>query len=117
MNEQMQQWVLAQLTEGKDFILAQAPDVLQQFLAYTVFSHSLGLVIMLALTAGAAAVAIQGRRLHPTDTSWGKEKTEFMMCFGWGLAAVFTAVSLVVLKDLVHVAVFPKAYLLSLVLK
>lgn len=120
MNDEIQRWLVATLQQSKDFVLSQAPSVVQETLGYAVFTSLLLLVICTG-TAIAGFVGVRyGRKLYleglAAKGNWQEEGLILAVVSGVaGWAATMGALDS--LSRLVYVYFFPKAYLLSHFLK
>lgn len=107
IKSQLGEFLLANLKESKDFLIDQAPDVIQQVLGWQTCLNVIGLIISLIL----ATIAI---------ISWYKHSlkdTEVLYPVSLVTGVLSILVMLINSINLVWVTLYPKAYLLEQFLK
>lgn len=119
MDETVKQFILGTLQEGRDFVLAQAPDVVQQMLGAALMTHAFVIVVFGTLSFPAVLLS----RWSWSGRMWCGYLNDVPTprCAAFALSVVFIVfapiMTILSVHSLVKIAFFPKAYLIDLVLR
>lgn len=110
MNEELQKQVLEMLKDGKSFVIEQAPDVVQQYVALQAVGY-LGWCALFVLCALVSFFIFSSMYLSEKKNGYGQETIP--LCFG---IVVGTILSLGMLSNAINyysIKTYPKGYLLD----
>ena len=115
LNDELQKFVLDSLQEGKGFILEQAPDVVQQYLNWTIVSNGVGAIVWGILLIVSIVCLFKFVKLFIKSESEGDEALHW---FVGGIISLTVAIISIVsfpvcTYTFLYVWVAPKAYLLE----
>ena len=113
ISKELAEELLTTLQSTKEFVLEQAPDVVQQVLAWAVWSSGLGIVAGLGLIAGSLYLFKLAKRWYNEDKGSFKDSEVIPFVFGlvcavWGVTAACLNVA-----TLTKALVAPKLYLIE----
>jgi len=111
------------MTEGKEFVIEQAPDVVQQLVLYAKIDNGIGVVFCGTLALIAVAASLRWiRQLHGTDlpevSLGGPDKSGVRIKAGvaGALGLVFSLAGIGAALQLAKACVAPKLYVLEYLL-
>ena len=119
MDDKLTQQIIEILSGTKEFVVAQAPDVVQQYIQWTAVLSLLQAVFCLALLAVSLKLAYAGVAAFNKFERESDEKFAAAIFTVFCLAAgvISVGVGLGKIETFVYAKYFPKAYMLSLVTK
>lgn len=101
---------LKAMEAGGEFIIDQAPELIQQFYAWHIASNIVWVTLSLTI-AGVSFYII--RTAYKNDDDWDVEYTAAAWVFGSAFFVIGTVMSVINILNLIKVLVAPKLYLIE----
>lgn len=113
MDPKLSQLIIDMLSQTKEFILAQAPDTIQQMIGWAILQHSVAASIL-----GVICLGLIGGALYFWRKAIKEDDDYVIGTIVCGiLALLFFGISLGETLDAVQAGLYPKAYLMDMVTK
>lgn len=109
MDNELKKLLIENFAQGKNFILEQSPDVIQQYLSSEMLSYSIGMVISSVVIIIMTYILFMYRKNDNQDDSMGVQVP-------FTIALFSCAMFLANLHDFITIYFYPKAYLLKILL-
>lgn len=109
MNEELIKKIIEYMESSKDFIVEQAPDIIQQMLKYETFNNIFGLIIAVIILFVSIGVFIYGKYSNKTDKIYFNVYNYVSI---WLFIAAF-AISAFAINNLVKIKISPKYFVIE----